>query len=235
MKAIKDENLYKVPHEATRIYCKLLEEKHTDPYTFIAVSGGDYLVELIGGGGGGVHKSSDDTTGSGSGASGGYFKGVIRLDDNDKVSFTFGTGGAGRSVTTYSEVSASSGTASLLSINDDIVIVTSGGEGGHSKSDSICGETLVQVPDRVLYTIDTVGINGSFVRGGQYEHPTISRTMSPFSKNDTGYGSGGGFNFSDGGASNGGDGAMRMSIAYLTEPEEYDFYIDIIKCFGIKY
>lgn len=235
MKAIKDEDLYKVPQEVTRIYCKLLEEKHTDPYTFIVATGGDYLVELIGGGGGGVHKSSDDTTGSGSGASGGYFKGIIRLNTNDKVSFTFGAGGAGRSVTTYSEISAPSGTASTLSINDVLTITTNGGEGGRSRYVSVYGATVLDDPTRIVSVISDTGINGSFVRGGQYAHPTISRTMSPFSKTDDGYGSGGGYNLSEGGASSGGNGAMRIAITYAVEPEEYDYYIDKIRCFGIRY
>ena len=235
----EDKKIHRASQKVNRIYCKLLEEAYTSPYTFTVTSGGNYLIELIGGGGGAACKQADSKyqsapTGTGSGGSGGYFKGIVKFDEGDRVSFMFGTGGSGRYWNTYNEFSAYAGTESTLSINDNLVVTTNGGQGGSSNKASACGTTIIHDFNRVISVITDIGINGSYLRGGEYSPPLIPRTMSPFSMTDTGYGSGGGCTVS-GKPSSGMGGAMRMTMTYTTEPEEYDYYIDESTFFGFKY
>lgn len=212
--------------KTTTRYFKIIQEKNSNNYTYTISNGGKYLIELVGAGGGGSHKYANNTTGSGSGASGGYFKGIFQLNTGDVLSFTFGVGGAGREETTYTEITASSGTATTLSINGTLSITANGGGGGYVNGVSSYGQVVINNRDKIVEMISTSGINGSYVRAGAYGHPAIDRTLSPFTNTNTGYGSGGGYN-STNGASSGANGAMRIATVSENTSSNYDYYEDI--------
>lgn len=208
-----------------RKYYKILQEQNTDSYVYTIPSAGLYLVELVGAGGGGAQKYADNAGGSGSGGSGGYFKGILNLNSGDELSFTFGVGGVGKVQTTYGEVTATAGTESTLSINGVLTITTNGGDGGNSNAKASCGQTTINDDSKIIEVISTTGVNGSYLRGGALSRPTVERTLSPLTKTTTGYGSGGGYNTTDG-AGTGANGAMRISNAYEDMPSDYDYYED---------
>ena len=213
----------KAVRETRNRYYKVLAEQGTSSYTHTIAETGEYLIELIGGGGGCARKSADDTTGSGAGASGGYFKGILSLESGDILDFAFGTGGTGVAATTYSEFTANPGTASTLTINNILTITTNGGNGGRTNGNSLTGITSINDSSKIVTIISTDGINGSFTRGGAYAFPSVERTMSPLTKTTTGYGSGGGFKYPGGDMVNGADGGMRITRMYLREPQDYDY------------
>ena len=214
-------------------YYKILQTDTSSACTHTITADCECLIEMIGGGGGGVHKYADNTSGSGSGAAGGYFKGLFQLKAGDVLVFSPGAGGAGKVQTTYNEITASAGTASTLKINDILCVTAGGGGGGYANGNSNKGSVTINNSDKLITRFSMNSFNGGYTRQGGAKHPSRPRTLSPFTNTLDGFGSGGGYSNAAGGGK-GGAGAIRIKLIKSSALPSWDFRRDIFECYFHK-